>query len=154
MRAFLDTNVLVYLFDRAEPAKREAARSLLAASDSSFVVSTQVLQEFYLVTTRKLAQPLQEDEAESVCRYLSEWLVVPSDARFVLGAIELARQHRLSFWDALVVGAAIEGRCDRLYTEDLNHGQVIEGVHVIDPFEGDARTVYQDEVHEPGEASG
>jgi predicted nucleic acid-binding protein len=134
-RSFVDTNVWVYRVDRGEPSKREVARRLLDDAPSGFlVVSTQVLQEFYTVTTRRLATPLSEDEAAEAVERLSSLLVVGSDSAFVRLAIEVSRSSRLSLWDALIVQAALAGGCDRILTEDLQHGSVIQGMPVVNPF--------------------
>lgn len=134
-RSFVDTNVVVYLFDRAERTKRAVARRLLdGAEPGSLVVSTQVLQEFYAVTTRKLAQPLDPQDAATAVEHLSELPVVGSDAAFVRAAIRLSQAANLSVWDGLIVQAAIVGGCTRILTEDLYEGAVIEGIHVENPF--------------------
>jgi len=134
-RSFLDTNVLVYRFDRDEPQKRAVAERLLDdAAPGSLVLSTQVLQEFYVVTTRKLARPLDPDTAAVAVAQLSALPVVSSDVLFVRDAIDLSRRARLSLWDALVVRAAQVGGCTRILTEDLQDGAHIGGVQVVDPF--------------------
>lgn len=134
-RSFLDTNVLVYRFDRSEPTKRAAATRLLDnAEPGSLVISTQVLQEFYAVTTRKLAQPLSEGDAATAVDHLSALAVVGSDATFVRAAISISRTARLSLWDALIVQAALTGGCSRVLTEDLQHDAMINGLRVENPF--------------------
>lgn len=133
-RLFLDTNVLVYAFDRDEPAKRERARALLARSDIQFVLSTQVLQEFYVVTTRKLGRPLAEDSAEAACRELARLVVVPSDSGTVLRSIERSRADKISLWDALIVTAALESGCQRLLSEDLQAGRSFGDLEIENPF--------------------
>ena len=134
-RAFVDTNVWVYLFDRSEEAKRHTARRLVeSASPGSLVVSTQVLQEFYAVTTRRLAEPLTPDAATAAVGWMSALPVVGSDADLVLSAISLSRNAQLSIWDALVVRAAAVAGCARLLSEDLQPGAVLSGVEVVNPF--------------------
>ncbi|MGH8929887.1 MAG: PIN domain-containing protein [Egibacteraceae bacterium] len=134
-RSFVDTNVWVYRVDRGEPLKRDVARRLLDdAPSGSLVISTQVLQEFYSVTTRRLATPLSENEAAAAVERLSDLLVVGSDSAFVRQAIGISRSSRISLWDALIVQAALAGGCDRILTEDLQHGSVIQGMPVVDPF--------------------
>ncbi len=135
-RVFVDTNILVYLFDHGEPKKRAAAARDLEreGSASELVVSTQVLQELYVSLTRgkkPLASPeLAQDAVEAAAGYTT----VVVDTPLVLAAIGLCRKDRLSFWDALVVSAAARAGCDRILTEDLNEGQVIEGVRVENPL--------------------
>ena len=133
-RSFVDTNVLVYCHDRGEPKKRKQALALLASSDRDFVVSTQVLQEFYVTVVRKLAKPLDEGSAEAAVRDLAQLPVVPVDAPMVLAAIVTSRAHRLSLWDALILQAAIAGGCKEVLTEDLQDGFQLGPVTVTNPF--------------------
>jgi predicted nucleic acid-binding protein len=134
-RTFLDTNVLVYAVDDAEPAKRDAARGLLGCSDyGQFVLSSQILGEFYVVVTRKLARPLAEDVAAAAVDLLGQLPMVPIDPPLIADAIRLSRSARVSYWDGLVVAAAATGGCRRLFSEDLDDGQVIESVRVENPF--------------------
>lgn len=135
-RAFLDTNVLVYLFDRDTPAKQQRAREVLAAEGGSASVSTQVLQEFYVTVTRKLGQPLAEKDAEAAVRDLAALEVVPIDTPLVLAAIARSRADRLSLWDALVVESALRSGCRRLLTEDLQDGRLFGRLRVENPFAG------------------
>jgi predicted nucleic acid-binding protein len=131
---FLDTNVAVYAYDRDEPAKREIARSILAGDGEPLVVSTQVLAEFYWVSTRRLERPLAEDDAAEVVRTLADLMVVGADAELVRAAIDLARERQISSWDALIVRAAQVGGCERLLSEDLQDGTRFDEVRVENPF--------------------
>lgn len=137
VRAFLDTNVVVYLFDSDEPDKQATARSLLASPDYQFVVSTQVLGEFYVTVTRKLARPLDAATAAAAVDRLGELFVVGTDAALVRSAIRTTREAQLSYWDALVVEAAASLPCEVLLSEDMAHGAVLRGVRVVNPFRGD-----------------
>ncbi|MFA7097827.1 MAG: PIN domain-containing protein [Gammaproteobacteria bacterium] len=136
MTAFLDTNILVYLFDTGAPEKQARARELIAdlVGKGDAILSTQVLQEFYVAVTRKLAVPLNADVAESAAREFSQLPLVQVDETMILGAIRRHRQTGYSFWDALIIEAAIQGGADRLLTEDLQHGQKIDGLVVENPF--------------------
>ena len=133
--SFLDTNVLVYLFDDDEPRKQQRAWEVfeLAASGDA-ITSTQVLQEFYVTATRKLATPVPPEEAELVVRQLARLPIVEVDSSLVLSAIGSSRRHRISFWDALIVQAALAGGCRRLLTEDLQAGSRFETLTVENPF--------------------
>jgi predicted nucleic acid-binding protein len=134
-RSFVDTNILVYRFDHSEPAKRAVAKRLLdKALPGSLVISTQVLQEFYVVTTRKLVRPLRPDQASEAVEHLSALPVVGADADFVRSAIDLSQTSGLSLWDALIVQAAAEARCDQILSEDLEDGTTLQGVRVDNPF--------------------
>lgn len=98
-------------------------------------VSIQVLQELYSTLTRKLDHPLEPEEARRVVRGLFAWNPVPVDRRTLEGAWRLQDRFSLSWWDALIVSAARLAGCDRLLTEDLSHGQNLDGVEVLSPFE-------------------
>ncbi len=137
VRVFLDTNVLVYAFDNDEAAKQERAREILqdaGNADVVYVISTQVLQEFYSVVTRKLSSRLSEEDAERAVWGLAHLPVVSADTQLVLTAIALSRQHQLSLWDALILRAAEKADCSRLLTEDLQDGLQIGRVRVENPF--------------------
>ena len=136
MRAFFDTNVLVYLFDADAPTKQNRARLLLEeeANAGRVAFSTQVLQEFYVTVTRKLAVPLDSSQAERAVRDLSRFPVVPVDTPLILAGIAATRRFGFSFWDALIVQAALQAGAEVLYSEDLQHGQRIEGMRVENPF--------------------
>lgn len=134
MAAFLDTNVLVYAFDRSAGAKRQRALTLLNDSATRLVISAQVLNEFYVTATGKLAQPLDLETAFEVVQTLSRLNVVAIDAELTQAAIRLSRDAQLSLWDALIVAAAQRAGCRTLLTEDLNHGQRIGDVEIVNPF--------------------
>jgi predicted nucleic acid-binding protein len=135
MPAFFDTNVLIYFIDEDEPEKREIARSLieehLVGGDG--MISVQVLREFYSAA-RKLRRPLLDERAEAMVRYFSTFRTLPEDVGTVLRAIRRGRELGLSFWDALIVEAALKGGADRLLTEDLQEARVIEGMRIENPF--------------------
>lgn len=135
-RDFVDTNVLVYAVDDADPAKRDRARSILAADGaaSRLVLSTQVLCEFYVVVTRRLEQPLSPADAADAVRELSKLAVVGADPDLVGDAVRLSIEAQLSLWDALVVEAARVAGCGRVLTEDLSHGAEIASVRIENPF--------------------
>ena len=133
-RFFIDTNVLVYANAVDAPAKRAVARRVLdeALSSGLGCLSTQILQEFFVAVTRKLG--VSADHARRQLEILGGLPTLVVDRELVLGAVDLHRLHRLSFWDALVVRSAAVARCATLLTEDLAHGAVIDGVRVVDPF--------------------
>jgi predicted nucleic acid-binding protein len=135
---FLDTNVLVYLFDHDQPAKAEKARDILEhAKPGSLALSAQVLGEFYVVVTRKLRRPLDPAKAAEALDWLGLLRVVSLDTGLVKAAVRIGRSAQLSYWDALIVAAAAAGGCRRLLSEDLNSGQLIESVRVENPFAED-----------------
>ena len=136
MKFFFDTNVLVYIFDRKAAQKRGLARALLMrhAGDGDILLSTQVLQEFYVTVTRKLTPPLSADDAERAVAGYAEFPTVHIDNRLILAAIGRSQASKLSFWDGLIVQAALAGGASVLYSEDLQHGQVFDGLTVTNPF--------------------
>jgi len=133
-RVFVDTNVLVYADDLDAGDKRGVAQALLQEliAGSRAVVSTQVIQEFFVAATRKLGVPA--DIARRKVELLLRLDVVLVRPELILSAIDLSRLRSLSFWDALVVRSAASAGCGRLVTEDLSHGQVIDGVRIENPF--------------------
>jgi predicted nucleic acid-binding protein len=135
-KTFLDSNILVYSVDEspAEKAKHERAVELLSAQPENLVVSTQVLQEFYVVTTRKLKNPLSEEVAARAVRGIAKLDVVGVDVPLVLSAVDTSRTAQVSLWDALIIEAASRAGCERVLSEDLNAGQVIRGVRIENPF--------------------
>jgi predicted nucleic acid-binding protein len=139
-RSFLDTNVLVYTDDRDAPAKRARALELYAECrrTGTGVVSTQVLQEYFVASTRKLG--VAADIARRKTELLGRLHVVTLRLEDILGAADLHRLHGLSFWDALIIRAALVAGCSRLYSEDLHPGWRLDGLEVVNPFERGARS--------------
>jgi predicted nucleic acid-binding protein len=135
-RSFVDTNILVYAHDTAAGRKHVAARKLVETlwEQRSGVISTQVIQELYVSLRRQATRPLSRSRAVAVIEDYLAWDVVVNDGRSILEALEIERAHRLSFWDALIVQAAIGSRAAVLYSEDLNDGQLIAGVEVRNPL--------------------
>lgn len=134
-RTFVDTNVLVYAHDPADPRKRAIAEAIGSGQRGDrLVISTQVLVEFYSVVTRKLSQPLSAEVAGARVADLAGSPTIPTDAALVRTAVTLSRSAQLSIWDALIVAAAQAGRCTRLLTEDLSHGERYGPVTVENPF--------------------
>ena len=134
--AFVDTNVVVYAFDRSDSRKRDIAATLLEDLGRSghLRLSTQVLQEFYVTITRKLSPPLSPSQAMELIDDLARWPVHLVDPDTIRQAARLSERAQLSFWDASIVVSAAASGAETLYTEDLNHGQSILGVVVVDPF--------------------
>ncbi|HEU4577134.1 MAG TPA: PIN domain-containing protein [Polyangiaceae bacterium] len=136
-RTFVDTNVLTCLFDDGEPEKQALAGERLRAEQAQkeLVVSTQVLQELYASLTQGQQPIATPDIAEQAVRHAAELTVVHIDVVLVLEAIARCREHSLSFWDSLIVGAASASGCTVLLSEDLNHGQLFGNVRVVNPFQ-------------------
>jgi len=131
VRSFLDTNVAVYAFDTADPRRQSAAIAILQ-SDAELVVSTQVLLEAWWVLTRKFRLP--DDTASEVVAQLGRLPVVSTDRQLASDAILLSRTRQLAVWDALIVEAARTAGCERVLSEDLQHGQDFGGVVIENPF--------------------
>ncbi len=136
-RAFVDTNILVYAHDRGAGPRHDRAKDLVQHlwQQRTGVISTQVLQEFYVNVRRKAADPVDADEARQLVRDYLTWEVVVNNGASILRALDLESRLVLSFWDALIVQAANESTVNVLYSEDLNHGQTYGTVKVVNPFE-------------------
>jgi predicted nucleic acid-binding protein len=132
--AFFDTNILVYSDDALSPEKHARAIELFTdhRERGAAVISLQVLQEYYATVTRKLG--FDAELAQRKVEMLAQGNVVRFEARDVIAAIELHRLTRISFWDAMIVHAARLAGASVLYTEDLQHGAVLGGVPVVNPF--------------------
>jgi predicted nucleic acid-binding protein len=135
-RVFVDTNVLVYAHDSAAGDRHAMARDLLRRlwADGTGALSTQVLQEFYAVATRKLKPPMARAEARQIVADYSEWCVVDTDPLLIVSASDLEERHTLSFWDALIVEAALRADAETLVSEDLQDGRVFVNLTVRNPF--------------------
>lgn len=144
MLAFFDTNVAVYADDGAFPEKQRIAANLIAEHyrNGTGVVSTQVMQEYYNAATRKLR--LEPELAVRRLRFFARMQVVNATPQLILEATDVHRLNRISFWDAMIVQSAKISGCNTLYSEDLNAGQSIIGVTIVNPFAG----VAQWSVHE------
>ena len=133
---FVDTNVFIYALDASEPEKQRQAAAWLdelwarRAGRTSF----QVLQELYVNLTRKLSRPADEAEARTVARALLAWNPSPPDGACLDRAWDLQDRYGLSWWDSLIVASAGLQGCRHLLTEDLQSGQDLSGVVVVDPF--------------------
>ena len=135
MSTFFDTNILIYSADTEKTSKHVLAADLvekhLVREDGA--VSVQVLREFYYAS-RRTKNPLSDEQARTIVEYFSTFRVLSEDAPMVLKAVRRTAEMSISFWDALIVEAALKSGADRLFTEDLQHGQVIEGMRVENPF--------------------
>lgn len=134
-KKFLDTNILVYAVDRHDKTKQLKSRNLLKslAEENLGVLSTQVLQEFFVTLTKKLGvDPLA---AKDILSSFEHFEVVTVNAQLINEAIDISIINIISFWDSLIMAAAKSANCDEVLTEDLNHGQIIKGVRVVNPFD-------------------
>lgn len=136
-RFFLDTNVLVYSFDPESPNKQRRAQGLIqeALQSQRGVISTQVVQEFLSLALRKFARPMSVTEAREYLRSVLTPLCHHFPAlSFYDRALLVEEEAGFSFYDALIVAAAVEARCSTLLSEDLQHGRTIQGVAIFNPF--------------------
>ena len=135
MRTFVDTNVLVYAQDVADPDKHGRALAVLAELDPvDLVVSAQVLNEFFVVVTRPGRELMPVAEARALVVTMSATAVEPVDADLVRRSVALHARYSLSHWDSLIVAAAARSGSRRLLSEDLGAGDVIDGVRIENPF--------------------
>jgi len=133
---FVDTNVLIYAHDTSAGQKHTRARRLLQKlwQSGDGCLSIQVLQEFYVNLTQKVASPLAPEVAAQVVADLSVWQVHRPGTEDLLDAIRLQERYQISFWDAMIVASALQMGCQTIWSEDLNPGQVYDGVVVKSPF--------------------
>ncbi len=131
---FVDTNIFIYAQDASHPKKREQALDLLQrlSSQGRILISTQVLQEFAGVATRKLKLSLPETHA--LLDELAKLPVCTIDASTVKDAVTIHFAHQLSYFDSQVVACAAQNGCTYLYSEDMANGQTIKGVTIVNPF--------------------
>jgi predicted nucleic acid-binding protein len=133
-KVFLDANILVYAQDDREPEKQKIARALLGDTEKTgeMVISTQVLQEFYNICTTKLK--MNKLQAKNILYSFKEMEIVQLDFDIIQQGIDISILSQISFWDGLIIAAAASANCGELLTEDLNPGQIIRGVKVVNPF--------------------
>jgi predicted nucleic acid-binding protein len=134
---FLDTNVFVYVFDVAAPAKaKKAARLVRDAVDTGKgIVSFQVIQEFFNVALRRFAHPMSGAEAEQyLITVFRPLLAIHSSPALYVEALRIAGKYHMPWYDSIIVASALEGRCETLYSEDFQHGRAIEGLRIENPF--------------------
>ena len=133
---FLDTNILVYANDSADPRKQQTARTLIkdALRAENGVISVQVLNEFWVTVTRKIRKPLSLSTARQEAELFALMTVVDLDVVLFYDALRIGQLYDISHWDAGIVAAAETAGCTTLYSEDLNAGQKYANVTVVNPF--------------------
>lgn len=132
-KIFIDTNIIIYAHDKKEPQKRKVAFELLESlwnSGIKPVISVQVLQELFVNLNKKL-KPIEVDEIIEIYKY---WEVVENTLPIFEKAVYIIRKYKFSFWDSLILSSCIYSKSKIIYTEDLNHGEIIEGVEIRNPF--------------------
>jgi len=135
-RIFVDTNILVYAHDLSAGERHAKALAVIERlwETETGITSTQVLQEFYVTVTRKIRNPLKPDQAREIIRNYLAWPVQVNDPVMTIRASEIEEKCSISFWDALIVAAALRLQAQKIITEDMNHGQIIEGILIENPF--------------------
>lgn len=134
---FIDTNIFVYSFDNLQPSKKERASALIqdALKTGLGMISTQVIQEFLNVATQKFAVPMQIEDAVAYTRLvLNPLCQVYPDLALYESSLEIQAETRYSFYDSLILAAALQGGCAMLYSEDLQDGQQVRGVRIVNPY--------------------
>ncbi len=134
---FIDTNIFVYSFDNRQQYKKERASALIqeALKTGTGMISTQVIQEFLNVATQKFAVPMKIEDAKGYTRLvLNPLCQVYPDLALYESCLELQVETRYAFYDTLILAAALRGGCDILYSEDLQDGQEVRGVKLVNPF--------------------
>ncbi|MBD3414295.1 MAG: PIN domain-containing protein [Candidatus Aminicenantes bacterium] len=135
-RVFLDTNILIYAYDTSAGPKNHTAKDILMRlwDSKKGMISTQVIQEFFVTVTCKIKKPIDIDTAKVIIKDLLLWQLFVNDESSILKAIDIHEEHQFSFWDAMILQAAVNGGAELLYTEDMTHGQVVQGVRIVNPF--------------------
>jgi predicted nucleic acid-binding protein len=135
-KIFVDTNVLVYSHDVDAERKHQIAQNILLElwKNRNGVLSVQVLQEFYVTMTRKVLHPIPPNRVRNIIRDYFSWHIEINDFNSILIASRIGEDYKISFWDALIVAAALKAKADKILTEDLKAGQIIEGMPIENPF--------------------
>jgi predicted nucleic acid-binding protein len=137
-KIFIDTNFLIYLFDKTEQSKQDKAKELITnlLSSSRLYISVQVINEFINVTATKVLFTISCEKQKEIIDLLNElFIIVPLNLGSTLKALELKDNYKLSFWDSLIAASALENKCNILISEDLHNGLIIENsLTVVNPF--------------------
>ena len=135
-KLFLDTNIIIYAYDVTAKEKHEMAKKIVVDLWNSGLgtISTQVLQEFFVTATRRIPKPLDEKLAKEIISDLMKWDVVINDGKSILDTIDIHLRYHYSFWDSMIVDAAVKSGAVLLLSEDLSDGQKIDGVKIKNPF--------------------
>ena len=135
-KCFLDTNILVYAFDVSAGQKHEVAKRIVIDlwNTKDGILSTQVLQEFFVSVTKKIPKPMDAGLAREIVSDFLKWHIVVNDENSLLEAIDIHIRYNYSFWDSLLIQAAIRSGAVLLLTEDLTDSQEIKGISIKNPF--------------------
>jgi predicted nucleic acid-binding protein len=135
-KIFFDTNIIVYVFDKEDARKNKTAINLLDSFyfNENYLISTQVLLEFCNVAYRKMKPALSGDEIDKFISSFSDEKIALIDKGTIKKAIQVKEQYQFSFWDSLIIATALFSGCNKLYSEDMTDGQIIEDLVIYDPF--------------------
>ncbi len=135
-KPFIDTNVLIYAYDLDAGDKHRRASELIKSlwNERGGILSTQVLQEFHVIVTRKIPKPISPATARGIIDTYRAWQIETISIDTVLRASEYQERHQLSFWDGVIIATAVQGSASVLLTEEMNDEQMIEGVEINNPF--------------------
>lgn len=133
---FLDTNVMIYAYDLEAEYKHKIAKEIVRDfwDNRGALISTQVLQEFYVNVTRKIPRPLSLAKARSIIEQYQVWPIINNNTKSIIRASEIQERYQLSFWDSLIISSAEIGGAKVVLSEDLSHNQYIAGICVQNPF--------------------
>lgn len=135
-KIFLDTNILVYAYDVSAGAKHSIAVAIVKDlwNNGRGMASTQVLQEFFVTITKKIARPLDVITAREIVKDFLKWKTVVINGEIILDAIDIHREYKYSFWDSVIISSAIDGGAGALLSEDLSDKHKIKGIVIKNPF--------------------
>lgn len=135
-KVFIDTNIIVYAYDISAGEKHTKAVEIMKDlwNAGHGMTSTQVLQEFFVTTTKKISKPLDVITAKEIVKDLLKWKTVIVDGGIILEAIDIHREHKYSFWDSVIIASAVEGGAGTLFSEDLSDKHKIKGIVIKNPF--------------------
>jgi predicted nucleic acid-binding protein len=128
-KIFLDTNILVYMFDKSEKQKQELINKIITdhLPVSKFIISVQVVNEFVNVTSKKISNPIPIHKQNQIIDLLNElFFIVPLNLSTSYKAIEISGKYKLSYWDSLIISSALENNCNIIYSEDMQDGLMVE----------------------------
>jgi len=135
-KVFVDTNIIIYAYTVSSEERHKIAVKIIEELWQSGLgaISMQVLQEFFTAVTSKIPNPLDLKSAKEIIKDLLRWEVIINDGESILEAIDIHQRHKYSFWDSMIIQAAIKGNATVLLSEDLSDGQVINGLRIKNPF--------------------
>ena len=136
VKVFVDTNIIVYAYDVSAGEKHSKALEIMKDlwGTGNGITSTQVLQEFFVSVTGKIAKPLSIITAKEIVKDFLKWKTVIINGEIILEAIDIHNERRYSFWDSLIIASAIAGGAETLLSEDLSDNHKIKGIVIKNPF--------------------